>query len=181
MRWFRLSAITLILILLTGGAAAAENLGPGGGSRLIVGDEVVGAYRLLATSSPNPATTGTVTYVVRVSDPQTGAKILDADVEIELSQPETGAVIKMAATHQNAGNNIDYAAHVPVDQTGSWNGVLRVKGALGSSEVKFLQNISPPRSFGTVVLIGVPFVVVLGVLGVMFFMRSSRKPASSTK
>ena len=49
-RWLLLVAFALLLILLTARAAAAENLGPGG-SRVIVGDEVMGSYRLLVTSA----------------------------------------------------------------------------------------------------------------------------------
>jgi hypothetical protein len=174
-RWLLLVIGTLVLIFLTARAAAAENLGPGGGSRLIVGDEIVGAYRLLVTSSPNPATTGTVTYVVRVSDPKSGEKVRDAKVEVELTLPETGATLKEAATHQNAGNDIDYAAHIPVQPDGSWNGVVRVSGNLGGSEVKFVQTVSPPRSFSTVILVGLPFVVMLGVFAAMYFVRTGGK------
>jgi hypothetical protein len=174
-RWLVLALVVLALIFLAARVAAAENLGPGGGSRLIVGDEVVGAYRLLATSAPNPATTGTVTYVVRVSDPQSGAKVRDADVEIELTLADGSAVIKDAATHKNAGNDIDYAAHIPVQQAGSYNGVIRVKGSAGASEVKFLQSVSAPRSISTVILVGIPFLVMLGVFGAMYYVRAGGK------
>ncbi len=171
--------MVLILVMLTAGAAAAENLGPGGGSRLITGDEVVGPYRLLITSSPNPATTGTVTFVVRVSDPQSGAKVRDAQVDVELTSADGAVVLNQPATHQNAGNEIDYAAHVPVAQEGAYSGVVRVSGALGRSEVKFLQTVSPQRSISTVILVGIPFVAVVAVLGAMFYLRSgSRKDES---
>ncbi|MGE5603446.1 MAG: hypothetical protein ACM30E_10360 [Nitrososphaerales archaeon] len=179
-RWLLIGLAILVLIILTARAAAAENLGPGGGSRLIVGDEIVGAYRLLATSSPNPATTGTVTYVIRVSDPQSGVKVRDAQVEIELTSEDGATVIKDAANHKNAGNDIDYAAHIPVQQAGAWNGVIRVNGSAGSSEVKFLQPVSPPRSISTVILVGIPFLVMLGVFGAMYYVRAGgRKPAAA--
>ena len=179
-RWLLLAFIIVILILVGARAAAAENLGPGGGSRLIAGDEVIGPYRLLITSSPNPATTGTVTYVVRVSDPESGAKVRDAQVEIELTLADGSGVLKDTATHKNAGNDVDYAAHIPVQQAGSWNGVVRVTGSLGSSEVQFLQSVSSPRTFSTVILVGIPFLVMLGVLGAMYFMRTvARKTAAA--
>lgn len=174
-RWLLLGSIILILVVLTARVAVAENLGPGG-SRLITGDEMVGPYRLLITSSPNPATTGTVTFVVRVSDPQSGAKVRDAQVEIELTSTDGSTVLKQPATHQNAGNEIDYAAHIPVPQDGAYNGVVRVNGSLGSSAVRFVQTVAPQRSLSTVILVGVPFVAMLGVLGAMFYLRSgSRK------
>lgn len=182
-RWLLLAAMIVILIVLTARAAAAENLGPGGGSRLILGDELVGPYRILATSSPNPATTGTVTYVVRVTDPQTGATVRDAQVEVELTLADgngAGTVAKEAATHKNAGNDVDYAAHIPMQQVGSWNGVLSITGSLGSSEATFVQNVSPQRSLSTVILVGIPFVVMLGVFAAMYFVRTSgRKSAAA--
>lgn len=172
--------MSLALILLTASVAAAENLGPGGGSRLISGDEIVGPYRLLITSSPNPATLGTITYLVRVSDPQSGVKVRDAQVEVELSKADASAVLKEPASHQNAGNEIDYVAHILVEQEGTWNGVIRVTGSLGTSEVTFSQTVSPARSLSTVILVGIPFVVMLAVFGAMYFVRAGgRKPAGA--
>lgn len=178
-RWLLLASIILILIVVTARAAAAENLGPGGGSRLILGDELVGPYRILATSSPNPATTGTVTYVVRVTDPQTGVKVRDAQVEVELTLAANGAVVKEAATHQNAGNEIDYVAHIPLQQEGSWNGVLRVTGSQGTSEAKFIQTVAPQRSLSTIILVGIPFIVMVGVFAAMYFVRSGERKAAA--
>lgn len=177
-RWLILWSAVAILSVLTAGAAAAENLGPGGGSRLIVGDEIVGPYRLLVTSSPNPAATGTVTFLVRVTDPQSGAKVRDAQVEVELSKADEPTVLKQVATHQNAGNDVDYVAHIQVEKAGSWDGVVRVNSGLGASEVKFLQPVSPPRSLSTVILVGIPFAVMLAVFGAMYFVRTGgRKQA----
>lgn len=178
--WAVLAAIVLILVMLGARAAAAENLGPGGGSRLILGDELVGPYRILATSSPNPATTGTVTYVVRVTDPTTGERINDAQIEVELTfAGSAGVVAQSAATHQNAGNDVDYAAHIPLEQEGSWNGVLRVAGRLGASEATFVQTVSAPRSLNTVLLVGIPFLLVLGVFGALYFVRSGGRRAAA--
>ena len=99
-------------------ATHAENLGPGGGSRIIVGDEVVGPYRLLVTTTPEPAQVGTVTFVVRISDPSSDEKVLDADVAVELVHTENGIRLTGDATHNNAGNPIDYAAHMQIDNPG---------------------------------------------------------------
>ncbi len=174
-----IAVATLCLITLAIRTAAAENLGPGGGSRLIVGDELVGPYRLLVTSSPNPATAGTVTYVVRITDPKTGEKVRDAQVAVELTLADGSATASGEATHKNAGNEIDYAAHVPLGQDGSWNGMLRVTGSLGSSEVKFVQTVAPQRSISTVILVGIPFAVMLAVFGAMYFVRSSGRKVAS--
>lgn len=168
-RWIVFAALALLLIILTARAAAAENLGPGG-SRVIVGDEVIGPYRLLITSSPNPATTGTVTFVVRVTDPQSNATVKDAQVEVELTNGT--ASVNQAATHENAGNPVDYAAHIEIQQEGSWNGVVRVNGPAGASEATFLQQVTAPRTMSTVILVGIPFAAILVVFVALWMARS---------
>ena len=143
--------ISVVLSLLPAPHAQAENLGPGGGTRVIAGDEIVGPYRLLFTSSPEPAQVGKVTLVVRLSDPKTDEKVRDAEAVIELKHSETGATLSQAATHANAGNPTDYAAHFELDQPGQWEGVLRVRGSAGSAELPFMQRISPKRQISTLV------------------------------
>lgn len=168
-RWIVFVALALLLIILTARAAAAENLGPGG-SRVIVGDEVMGSYRLLITSSPNPATTGTVTFVVRVTDPQSSVTVKDAQVEVELTNGS--AAIRQAATHENAGNPVDYAAHIEIQQEGAWNGIVRVTGPAGASEATFLQQVTAPRTMSTVILVGIPFAAILVVFVALWMARS---------
>jgi hypothetical protein len=172
---------SMILLVLLGLAVAlpagAENLGPGGGTRVIVGDQIVGPYRLLFTTSPEPAYSGTVTFVVRASDPQTGEKFKDLQVRIMLTDPASGAALTGEATHQNAGNAVDYAAHIPIDQAANWDGVLRVEGVPGAAEVKFVQRVLPKRGFNTMLLTGIPFVLLLAVLGVLWFRRGGRADA----
>jgi hypothetical protein len=162
----------LLASLLVAPYAQAENLGPGGGTRVIAGDEIVGPYRLLFTSSPEPAQIGTVTFIVRLSDSKTDEKVRDAEVIIDLKHSETGATLSHAATHADAGNPIDYVAHIPLDQAGQWEGILRVNGPAGSAELPFMQRVSPKRQLSTLILAGVPFLVVLGLLAGLWFARS---------
>ena len=158
-------------------AARAENLGPGGGTRIIVGDEIVGPYRLLVTVAPEPAQVGVVTFVVRISDPASDEKVRDADVTVELVHGEDGTVLSGAATHQNSGNPIDYAAHMQIEKPGTYNARIRITGTEGSAEVAFTQRVVARRGFGTLLLIAVPFVVVLGVLASVWLRSSkSRQP-----
>ena len=168
-----LLAALLLASLLLAPCAHAENLGPGGGTRVIIGDEIVGPYRLLFTASPEPAQIGTVTFVVRLSDPKTDEKVRDAEITVELTHSETGATLSQAATHANAGNPTDYAAHIQIEQTGQWQGVLRVRGPAGTAEAPFMQRVVPKRQLSTLVLAGVPFLVILGLMAGLWFVRSS--------
>jgi hypothetical protein len=110
---------------------------------------------------------------VRVTEPQSGAKVRDAQVEVALTKGSE--TIKAAATHENAGNSIDYAAHIQIQDAGAWDGVVRVTGPAGASEVTFLQQVSAPRTVGTIILVGIPFAAILGVFGAMWFVRTSRR------
>jgi len=168
----RALCVSVVISLLLASQVHAENLGPGGGTRVIAGDESIGPYRVLFTSSPEPAQVGKVTLVVRLSDPKTGEKIRDAEAVIELKHSETGATHSQAATHADAGNPTDYAAHFQLDQPGQWEGILRVNGPAGSAELPFMQRISPKRQLSTLILAGVPFLVVLGLMAGLWFARS---------
>jgi hypothetical protein len=158
-------------------AVHAENLGPGGGTRIVVGDEVIGPYRLLVTVAPEPAQVGVVTFVVRISDPASDEKVREADVTVELVHGEDGTVLTGAATHQNAGNPIDYAAHMQIDKPGTYNAKIHISGPAGPAEVSFTQRVTAKRGLGTLLLIGVPFVAVLGILASVWLRGSrSRQP-----
>ena len=129
----------------------------------------IGPYRVLFTSSPEPAQIGKVTFVVRLSKSKTDEKIHDAEAVIELKHGRTGATHSQAATHVDAGNPTDYAAHFQLDQPGQWEGILRVNGPAGSAELPFMQRVSPKRQISTLVIAGAPFLVVLGLLAGLSF------------
>jgi hypothetical protein len=158
--------------------ARAENLGPGSGTRIIAGDEVIGPYRLLVTVAPEPAQVGVVTFVVRISDPASDEKVRDAEVSVELVHSEDGSVLTGVATHDGSGNPIDYAAHMQIEKPGVYNATIRITGPAGPAEVAFTQRVVARRSFGKLLLIGLPFVVVLGILASVWLRGSkSRQPA----
>lgn len=175
-----LCLLALLFVGLAAPSVQAENLGPGGGTRVIAGDQVFGPYRLYVTSSPEPAQVGAVTFAVRVSDAASGDKIRDATVTVELVHSATGATLRGTATHADAGNEIDYAAHMAIDQAGAWEGIIRVVGAAGAAEVPFLLRVAAQRQLSTLITIGLPFIVILGVLGGLWLARSSRQPAKET-
>ncbi len=168
----RLFLAVVLLLILAASPAYAENLGPGGGTRVIAGDQVIGPYRLYITSSPEPASVGTVTYVVRVSDPDTGEKIKDVEITVQLTHSPTNTTLEHAATHADAGNPIDYAAHIVIEQAGTWDGTIVIHGPAGRATVTFLQRVSPPRGLNTVIAAGIPFLVILGVLIGLWVARS---------
>jgi hypothetical protein len=170
--------LAALLSLLTGSPARAENLGPGGGTRVIAGDEVVGPYRLFITSSPDPAQPGKVTFVVRITDPKTGETVKTADVHVSLTLPESSVTLAAPATHEDAGSPVDFAAHVQIDQPGQYEGIVRVTAAAGPAEVKFIQRVLTPRTTSTLVVLALPFAAALALLGGFWYLRARPRAAS---
>ena len=75
---------------------------------------------------------------------------------VELTHSEDGAKLTGQATHEDAGNPIDYAAHIPVERTGVYNGVIRISGPAGDAEVAFLQQVVPQRGLSGIDHCGFP-------------------------
>lgn len=166
-------ALLVLCIALAATPAAAENLGPGGGTRVIAGDEIVGPYRLFVTASPEPAQIGAVTFAVRVGDARSDEKIRDAEVRITLALPGSDVRLEAAATHGDAGNPVDYAAHMQIDQPGLYEGTIRIEAAQGPVELRFTQRILPPRTTSTLLVLALPFVAALLALGGFWFYRAT--------
>jgi hypothetical protein len=157
---------------------AAENLGPGGGTRVIAGDEVAGPYRLYVVSSPEPAQIGPVTIVVRITDVKSGEKVKGAEVRIELALPEAGLRLERTATHEDAASPIDYAAHISVTQAGQYDGLIRIRAAQGVAELRFTQRVLPPRTTSTLLVLALPFVAGLLILGGLWYHRAGPRVAA---
>ncbi|MEJ5199526.1 MAG: hypothetical protein WHX53_11435 [Anaerolineae bacterium] len=172
-RGLRYIFLLALIAALMPWTAAAENLGPGGGTRVIAGDEVVGPYRLFVTSSPEPAQIGPVTIAVRVGDGKSDEKIRDAQVRITLTLPGSNVRLEAAATHADAGNPIDYAAHIQIDQPGLYEGTIRIEAAQGPAELRFTQRILPPRTTSTLLVLALPFVAALLILAGFWYFRST--------
>jgi len=169
--------LATLFSLLISFPARAENLGPGGGSRVIAGDEAVGPYRLFITSSPDPAQPGKVTFVVRITDPKTGETVKTADVRVSLALPESNVTLDAPATHEDAGSPVDFAAHVQIDQPGQYEGIIRVTAAAGPAEVKFIQRVLTPRTTSTLLVLALPFAAALAILGGFWYMRAKSHAA----
>jgi hypothetical protein len=176
--WCAVLAWLMLALVWAPGCAHAENLGPGGGTRVIAGDDSVGPYRLFITASPEPAYTGQVTFMVRITDPKTGEKVKDAAVRVLLALPESGAQVEAAATHQDAGSAVDYAAHLQIAQPGQYDGVIHVAASQGPAELRFTQRVLSPRTTSALLILALPFVAVLLILGGFWYFRSGVRPGS---
>ncbi len=164
--------LILALAILRAGPVWAS--GPGtGGSKIRVSDERIGPYVLLVATSPLPVTVGQMSVWVRVTDAQTNQLRPDAVVTIMASPVSGGPAITAPATHQNAGNNYDYVAHLEVNQTGQWNIAVYVDDEPGQVQTAFTETVSRGRNVFMLVAVAVPFVVLTLVVGIFLWRRSA--------
>ena len=163
--------IALLFLLLIQPLLAS---GPGtGGSKIRIDNEPAGPFVLLVATSPLPITVGQMSVWVRVMDTNGENALRDAVVKIEATPAGGGDLVTGAATHQNAGNEIDYVAHLDVERTGDWNVKVMIEDDLGQAEVAFTETVAGGLSAGLIVGLAVPFVFLLIVVGVYLWRRSA--------
>jgi hypothetical protein len=162
----------LAIMLLFSPSALA--IGPGtGGSKIRVNDEQHGPYILLVATSPLPVAVGQMSIWVRVTGLQDNQLRRDAKVLVEATPTGGGTPLTAEGTHQNAGNNFDYVAHLPVDQTGQWDVKVSVSDELGETEVTFRETVTRGRNAAALIGMAIPFIVLALVVGIYLWRRSS--------
>ena len=169
-------ACCLLVALMMGlwaGPARAE--GPGtGGSRIFISDKTVGNYVLLVWAGPSPPQVGRYTVYVRVSD-LAGQQLRDGlQVSVRATEDANGAVAESEATHQNAGNSLDYAAHFQLPRKGNYQFDVTVQGAAGDAEAVFRDRVVATISFGLISAIAGPFIVIIGAVFWYMWARQSQ-------
>ncbi|MCB0208038.1 MAG: hypothetical protein KDJ52_01835 [Anaerolineae bacterium] len=166
--------VVLIALLFLMVAQPLLASGPGtGGSKIQVDNEAAGPYMLLVATSPLPVTVGQMSVWVRVMDTKGETALRDAVVQIEATPSGGGEPIVGQATHQNAGNAIDYVAHLDVQQTGNWDVKVTIEDDLGEAEVAFTETVAGGVSTGLIIGLGLPFIFLLIVVGVYMWRRSA--------
>ncbi len=153
-------------------------IGPGtGGSKIRVNEERIGPYILLVATSPLPVTLDQQMSVwVRVIDPTTNELRPDAAVTVVATHRETGQTLTAPATHRNAGNDHDYVAHFDIENAGPWEITVNISDEPGEAEVSFVERVSAGLSLALVAVLGIPFAVLVMIIGVYLWRRSESVP-----
>ena len=168
------AVLIIILFFALGLFQPAHAIGPGaGGSKIRVSDERIGPYILLVATSPLPVTPGQMNVWVRVTDAATDQLRRDAVVTIEATPRGDGQTLTAQATHQNAGNDYDYVAHLEVDQTGQWDVTIFVQDEPGDIQTAFTETVSRGLSATVLIAVAVPFVILAVAVGVFLWRRSA--------
>lgn len=170
--WSQVSAalfLAVVLFTVYGLLYPALAIGPGtGGSKIRVNDEQIGPYTLLVATAPLPVTVGQMSVWVRVTETETNDLRRDAVVTVKATPRNGGETLAAQGSHKNAGNNFDYVAHLPVEQTGQWEVTITVKDEPGRAETAFYETVSRGSNARLLIAFGMLFVVA--ALGVGFYM-----------
>lgn len=130
--------IAIALWLAAAGAALAD----GGLVRI---SQVVGPYTVTVFSAPTPLRAGMVDISVLVQARASGNPVLDAEVAVNLQAIDDPArVVRGAATHAAAINQLLYAAELELPAPGRWRGDVVIHAGGGEHTVTFEVDAAPP-------------------------------------
>ena len=134
----------------------------------------IGPYRIFVWSDPEPPQVGPYHVAVALTESLegdasgfAGQPILNADITVNLVNPETSTVLTSKATHLDAVNKIYYEADFEVDTPGEWRIELIVAGPEGPAQATYTTQIAPATFNWTPVLGGAA--ALLLIAGAVFF------------
>ena len=112
----------------------ADSVGAHGGGFQLTRPAVAGPYELLLGTIPDPPIVGEAILILKVADPDTGARALNARVEATLVGPG-GAAFTIPFGPDSYDPTL-YEANATLDAEGAWLFIIEVSGADGSGVAK---------------------------------------------
>ena len=100
---------------------------------------------------------------VRVSDAASNAVLTDPSVMIRMISPQGDEAATVVATHPLARIPPEYAALVPLSETGVWRVVIGVEGPLGHGEAEFLETVRGHSSMISTIIALTPLAGLAGL------------------
>ena len=156
--------------------------GPGtGGRRIQLDGTEAGPYLVRVVSSPTPPRIENFYLEVRVTAADSQELITDAIVMIEATKTESsqGETYRVEAVHDIAPIPTEYAAHLPLAQSGVWEIRIMIEGRQGYGETSYYQRISPQNSIGPIISVGAPAIGLVGLVVVFLWLQRRNYPGES--
>lgn len=146
----------------------------GGGAPQLSNAEA-GPYWVSVWTQPDPLQVGEAHITVAVSEPgvstagyrEAGSPVLDAVVQVRYeSLDRDGEGLVAAATHEGAANKLFYEADLELPSTGRWKATISVEGPEGPGSTGFEAQVSAPKAFNWVYVVGLGLagLVIVGVV-----------------
>ena len=159
----------VVLTLATLGALALSTLdnvsGHGGGFQL-TRREIAGPYELVLGTIPDPLVVGEAVLILSVANPDTGARILNADVTVTPEGPAGASSIPgpLIAGPDSYDPTL-YEARAELDAEGQWIFTIDVSGQAGTGSASFaydVKHLSPIAGLITLAAL-LAFLIILGL------------------
>jgi cytochrome c oxidase assembly factor CtaG len=103
---------------------------------------VSGPFQVTVFGEPRPLAAGAKDFAVLVQDPNSGAVVLDADVDLA-AQSAGGAPTVVRATHRRSTNKLLEAATVDLPAVGTWNVRVSAREGKGEGALQTTMNVAP--------------------------------------
>ena len=168
----------VILTLATLGALALSSLdsvsGHGGGFQL-TRREIAGPYELVLGTIPDPLVVGEAILILSVANPDTGARVLNADVTVTPESPASANVAPLIAGPDSYDPTL-YEARAELDAEGRWMFTIDVSGQAGTGSASFayeVKKLSPIAGLITLAAL-LAFLTILG-LSIRAFIKDRTK------
>ncbi len=145
-----------------------------GGGFQLTRREIAGPYELVLGTIPDPPVVGEAILILSVADPETGARVLNANVTVEPKGP--GADAEPLRAGPDSYDPTLYETRVTLDAEGSWTFTISVTGQEGSGSATFgydVKRASPIPGMITLAAL-LAFLTVLG-LSVRAFIKDRGK------
>ena len=168
----------VILTLATLGALALSTIdsvsGHGGGFQL-TRREIAGPYELVLGTIPDPLVVGEAILILSVANPDTGARVLNADVTVTPESPASANVASLIAGPDSYDPTL-YEARAELDAEGRWMFTIDVSGQAGTGSASFayeVKKLSPIAGLITLAAL-LAFLTILG-LSIRAFIKDRTK------
>lgn len=135
-------ALLLLVVLVLASMPAPAAAHGGGVPRLV--NASAGPYRVSAWTQPDPVRTGDLHVTIAVSDPVSGAPVLNTAVEAAVTR--SGFAGEPAFTPAPRGfspNKLFHEIDLEIAAKGSYQVTVRVKGPGGSGQNRFELDVLP--------------------------------------
>lgn len=120
---------------------------------------------------------GLLNVWVRVSDAGSNTIRSDAIVTVKAVSRAGGSPLTAPATHENAGNDFNYLAHLPIETSGEWDISVYIEDEPGAVDLSFSETVTGDSNLMTLIALTLPFVALLIGVGVFLWRRSIRSAA----